>query len=174
MFKDISGYEGLYKISEEGEVFSCRRGKSLKANLTGSGYLSVSLSLGGKVKSLSVHKLVAMTYLDNPNGLLYVNHKDGCKTNNHVSNLEYCTAKENIRHAMDIGLISKERPDGLPVAKIDPRTGEVLEIYTCQSEAGRANNLNHQNISKVVKGERKTTGGYGWQRYNTLGGSGAR
>lgn len=115
MFKSINGLEGKYSISEEGIVISHERkdkvGRIQKQRIiAGSfdkdGYRRVVLSLGsrGHQKTFRVARLVAETYLLNPDNKEYVNHIDGVKTNDHVSNLEWVTAKENTIHAWNNGL----------------------------------------------------------------------
>jgi transposase len=96
-----------YYISEEGEVFSKKRGalKKLKSHIDTSRYYRIGLKdLNGKERKYLIHRLVAITYLDNPKKLKFVNHKDGDKYNNHFSNLEWCTFQENMKHAYSTGL----------------------------------------------------------------------
>ena len=90
-----------YKIDEEGNVFS-RSGRKLKLQTSKKGYLSVKVIISGKTYRRPVHRLVADAFLPNPFDKPMVNHLDGVKTNNHISNLEWCTAKENSRHAVDV------------------------------------------------------------------------
>jgi len=109
--KEIPGYEGLYSVSKEGEVYSERRGIFLKKCLGGGGrYLSVSLRKDGENKMFMVHRLVALAFVENPDGKPEVNHKDGDRKNNAAKNLEWCTRSENMKHAVRTGLlvISKE------------------------------------------------------------------
>ena len=103
--KDVCGYEGLYKVDENGNVFSVRNNKLLKRMMFPSGYEYVHLCNGkGKTKLFRVHRLVAEMFIPNPNNLPEVNHKDGDKLNNNVKNLEWCTYSENLKHAWDMGL----------------------------------------------------------------------
>ena len=103
--KDVCGYEGLYKVDENGNVFSVRNNKLLKRMMFPSGYEYVHQCNGkGKTKLFRVHRLVAETFIPNPNNLPEVNHKDGDKLNNNVKNLEWCTNLENMRHSVETGL----------------------------------------------------------------------
>lgn len=98
MFKlqDISGYEGLYAVSTDGRVYSYRKKRYMKPQVERDGYLFVYLADKDKnYKIHKVHRLVAMTYIPNPENKPQVNHKDECVTNNDVSNLEWVTPKEN-------------------------------------------------------------------------------
>ena len=114
--KDIPNYEGLYYATMDGKIFS--HGKTLKfgrnerktmakekkQSTHACGYLRVVLSHGRINKGFLVHRLIAMVFLPNPENKPMVNHKDGNKKNNHVSNLEWCTRKENELHAKNHGL----------------------------------------------------------------------
>lgn len=87
-----------YSIAEDGKVFG-KRGDLLTPWDNGRGYLILGLMMEGVRKTIAVHRLVALAYVDNPENLHEVNHKDGNKVNNHYSNLEWCTRGENIAHA---------------------------------------------------------------------------
>lgn len=104
VWKDIEGYEGLYQVSNMGRVRSLdredalgrrRKGRVLAGGLNGKGYLMVRLCRDGYVENKYIHRLAAKAFLDNPDNFPQVNHKDENKTNNAVSNLEWCTALYN-------------------------------------------------------------------------------
>ena len=98
MIKPIIGYENLYKINNYGEVLSLRSNKILKPNNNGIGYFIIQLCKNGKRKNYLIHRLVAEHFLDNPNNLPEVNHKDEDKSNNFVNNLEWCKHKYNMNY----------------------------------------------------------------------------
>lgn len=112
------GFEGLYEVDEFGNVcsldkivnhpsgkFAVKKGKMLKPEKHTLGYKRVLLiNQEGKRCHQLIHRLVAQAYIANPLNLPYVNHIDGNKANNHVSNLEWCTSSENNKHALRIGL----------------------------------------------------------------------
>ena len=101
--KDIDGYENEYSINKNGDIWSKRRKRFLKASLNPK-YLNVMLSVKNKKKTFLVHALVMKTFVgERPKGK-EINHKDGDGKNCHLSNLEYVTHKENVRHAVAIGL----------------------------------------------------------------------
>lgn len=115
-WRDIKGFEGFYQASDEGQIGSVARdfmrsngrknhvtSRILKACLNDDGYLKCALPTNGKLKSYRVHRLVALAFLGDPNDL-EVNHKDGNKTNNKISNLEYVTHRENVIHSFRTGL----------------------------------------------------------------------
>ena len=100
-WEDVQGYEGLYQVSDCGQVKSlprkgCKKERILKPVLNAYGYYKVILCKDGNRKSFLVHRLVALAFLEGDNSLT-VNHKDECKTNNHVSNLEYLSSGDNTR-----------------------------------------------------------------------------
>ena len=146
---NIKGYEGLYGISPDGRVFGYKRKKFLTPRTIGRGYQGVSLSKDGKTKQFLIHRLVAETYISNPNGLPQVNHINEDKTDNRVENLEWTTAKENDNHGTRNKRISK------PVY-----CEELDKTFKSQTEAAKELGINRCNISNVCKGRLKTTGGY--------------
>lgn len=99
-----------YEITKDGKVISLKHNKKyeIKGYIDRYGYRRVLLHVDGRRIKFFVHRLVAMTYIPNPNNLPQVNHKDGNKLNNNVENLEWCSAKENIGHAIRTGLRHKK------------------------------------------------------------------
>lgn len=114
IWKPVPGYEGFYEVSSIGRVRSVdhyvnsgngrklRKGRVLSQSISIHGYYFVHLSKINKQKSPTVHRLVALAFHPNPENKICVNHKDGVRTNNHISNLEWCTHKENTRHLFDV------------------------------------------------------------------------
>lgn len=119
IWKDIKGYEGLYQVSNYGRVKSLphkiytKDGKvrnwrgGFKKNVFDGNYYGIILCINGIKISRRIHRLVGETFIPNPNCLPDLNHIDCDKTNNHVDNLEWCTKKENIQHAIKNGLINQ-------------------------------------------------------------------
>lgn len=95
-----------YAVGTKGTVYNMETGKCLIPSITNKGYFKLSLCIDRKRVKVLVHRLVALTYVPNPDNKPCVNHIDGCKTNNSVENLEWVTQKENIIHAARNGLIS--------------------------------------------------------------------
>ena len=131
--RDIKGYEGRYVVNEFGNIFSLcdsagRKQFVEKAQCTDKyGYKYVSLYRKGKMKHLTVHRAVAMAFIDNPNEYDQVNHIDGNKENNHISNLEWCNASHNVKHSFDIGLnIPHESPWKGCVSGEHPKAKKVI------------------------------------------------
>lgn len=102
MMMPIRGYEGRYAVSEDGRVWSYRRGHWLKPSLK-KGYPFVCLSNGPEIRQFTVHRLVAMAFIPNPDGLPQINHKNSDRQDNRVINLEWCTASYNKQHSWDNG-----------------------------------------------------------------------
>ena len=102
--KSIEKYDG-YFVTKEGLIYSAKTNRYLKFSYDKQGYARVGLSVGNyKTKTIKVHRLVAETFIDNPQSKGDVNHIDGVKSNNHVDNLEWNTRSENIIHAYNNGL----------------------------------------------------------------------
>ena len=102
-WKDVKGFEGLYRVSAEGNVLSLRRNRLLSTRrVNAAGYCIVILCNAGKHKTIAIHRLVATAFLgESP---LPVNHRNGVKRDNRIENLEFLTAKENTAHAIRLGL----------------------------------------------------------------------
>ena len=94
--KDIPGYEELYAITEDGQVYKKSTGRMTKGSLTKKGYYVTTLTKNGVSKLWQVHRLVALTYIPNPENKPMVNHLDENKANNNVNNLAWATAEENV------------------------------------------------------------------------------
>jgi len=185
-WKDIVGYEGLYEVSNLGRIkskritndssiFNCR---ILKGYLSPSGYIFVTLYRNSIKKNKKPHRLVGEHFLDNPENKPCINHIDGIKINNEVSNLEWCTFSENTLHAYRIGLMSRkaeknnmygifgsDNHSSIPVIQLD-FNNNIIKHHECIRAAERDTGVSNQNISKVCKGKRPTAGGFIWKYYN--------
>lgn len=180
----VHGYEGLYSVSNLGRV---KRDKSKRlAGVYGvvdvpekilvqtntKGYKFVCLSKDGKAKRVQVHRLVAIAFIPNPNALPMVNHKDESRDNNHVDNLEWCTAKYNNnygtvrkrlsdnaktsqKHIAQFNSIKKDRSKAVMCVETGSRYDSML---AAEKETG----IPHQNICGVCQGKREKAGGYTW------------
>lgn len=103
VWKDVSNYEGLYKVSNLGNIYSCRLKRNMTLNPTQNGYIVVGMCKDKVQKLHSVHRLVAEAFIPNPLNLPVVHHKDDNKQNNRVDNLEWCTQKENVHYTIKAG-----------------------------------------------------------------------
>lgn len=156
-WKDIKGYEGLYIISNKGRI-----AKVLHPKINKDGYCEQGLVKNKVKKGKRIHRLVAETFIPNPDNLSEVNHIDENKLNNEVNNLEWCTHKYNTNHGTRIERISetqRNRKDcSKPVMCIE--TGIV---YPSINEASRQTGADRNTIADVCKGKLKTARGYHWK-----------
>lgn len=160
-WKNIEGYDGLYKVSNLGRVKSLgnektRKEKILKTGKTKDGYLQVGLHKEGKRKKCYVHRLVAQAFIENPNNFNEVNHIDENKENNISTNLEWCTGKSNCNHG------SRNEKIRVALSK-RVKCKETGIIYASTHQAQRKTGVSQGNISSCCNGRYKTAGGYHWQ-----------
>lgn len=169
MWKDIQGYEGLYQISDKGEIRRFLKNGSVKPVKPRKGtYNTISLSKKGKPKSFTIHRLVATAFCERPEGTNEVNHIDGDKHNNNANNLEWVTKRGNLLHAMNIlghypyGKMARR------VRAIDPKTKEIVGEFPSVSEAARVIGTTYAraSITQVCQGNQETAYGYMWEYTN--------
>lgn len=173
-WRDIEGYEGKYQVSNLGRI------KSLNYNNTGNeklltlckdkdGYLQLSLSKNGNAKTFKVHRLVAETFIPNPDGLPEVNHKIDDfehRSDNRVGNLEWCTREYNNNYGT---IREKQRKNHADVSgSKNPRAKKVRCITTgktfnCIKEAAEFYGIERRSISSCCKGRLKTAGKMRWE-----------
>lgn len=134
------------------------KGRVLKQKLNPNGYMYVTFSVNGKTIHLRVHRIVATCFIPNPNGYLEVNHIDNNRTNNNANNLEWCTHQYNQDHKKNFGT-SQAQLFGRPLFAVSLKTGKVLR-FESRAEAERELGINHENINRVIKGDRIQAGGY--------------
>ena len=127
-----------------------------KPQLTQNGYRAVMLRKSGKVQLITIHRLVAIAFLDNPDGLREVNHKDEDKTNNHVDNLEWCTRKYNQNYNEHYKIYYK------PVIQFT-KDGTEVGWYQSLKAAQEATGVPSSYISGALRGRQRTAGGFRWQ-----------
>lgn len=160
-WKDIKGYEGLYQISNLGNVKSLRKNKILKP-FSNHGYMQVRLYKENNKKDFKIHRLVANAFITNYYCKPEINHIDGNKQNNNVDNLEWCTRKENEQHAVKYGLHNYEaaiKKTSKKVKAINIKTKEILSFKSL-SHASRELKIDCSNICNCCKNKIKSIGGY--------------
>jgi hypothetical protein len=181
MWATIDGFP-YYLISSTGEVKSIERKvkmpmggfricneKILKPRIGPHGYYYVNLCSDTK-RSECIHRLVATAFVPNPENKKCVNHKDGNKLNNVVSNLEWATHSENNQHAYDNGLkvgaaLGKTGAlsSSSKIVGQFSMNGDLIKTYPCQREASRQTGILQGNISAVCNNRQKSAGGYIWR-----------
>ena len=172
IFKDILGFEGLYQVSNFGNIKSTSRerlgrggcmricpGRILKHKINNRGYHQIDLfDLEGKSHRFLVHRLVALTFLENPNNLPQINHKDETKRNNIFTNLEWCDCKYNNNYGNHKTFGNKK------VIMLDKNNNKI-NIFDSVNEASKKTNIIATSIGKCCNKKQKTAGGYVWEYY---------
>ncbi len=156
--KIIPGTNKKYSATKDGRIYSHYSNEYLSQCPNGK-YLSVNITVHKKETRPSAHRLVAKAFIPNPDNLPEVNHKDGNKKNNCVSNLEWSDRKRQAEHAYETGLIKNK---GRKVYQLD-MDGEVLDQFSNMGEASNATGAHRNTISLVCHGKLKTSGGYKWR-----------
>lgn len=174
VWKDIKGYKGLYQVSNLGRIKSLpkpmtngkgnyyRKERILKPIIQNTGYLTVTLYKNKKDDIYYIHRLVAETFLKNPDNLPVINHKDENKTNNCVDNLEWCTDEYNLNYGTRNKSISKAMINN-PLQSKCVLCIETGIIYPSMQEVERLLKIHNSHICDCCKGRRKTAGGYHWE-----------
>jgi hypothetical protein len=166
IWKDVVGYEGIYQVSSFGGVKRLSRKvnhcngkqwllneKQLKQSFDFDGYLHLSLTKDKIRKNYFVHRLIAISFIPNSENKIQVNHIDGCKSNNFISNLEWATLSENRQHAYRTGLQKGAIGNKQKSSKLNNE--KVLEIRAIGKnktllELSKIYNVKFQTISKVL------------------------
>ena len=164
IWKDIVGYEGFYLVSNLGNVKSIDRyvkhnygdlsrriqkGITIKLTINSDKYYCVTLGKNGKHKTFTVHRLVAIAFLENTLNNNIINHKDGIKTNNHYTNLEWCTTQQNTQHATENNLIPFGENHGMSKLT-DMQVLEIREKYKPKGVYSSYRLAVEYNVSRVL------------------------
>lgn len=182
IWRDIDGYENLYQVSNLGNVRSLDRysqcknnfkqfnkGCVLKQKNNKNGYKQINLHKDGKRKTYLVHRLVAQTFIQNPNNYPMVNHKDENKSNNIVDNLEFCTCEYNINYGTRTEKMIKTKTnnpsESKPVVQYT-LNGYFVADYPSTHEAERQTGIHSGSISKCCLRKGKSAGGFIWKYKN--------
>lgn len=158
-----------YSVSDDGRVRNDVTSRVLKPVKMRNGYTTVCVTYKGKRAMHYIHRLVAEAFLTEDLERPHANHLDGCKTNNRLDNLEWCTPSENLRHAIATGLnkstlTSVEKMNKAtrkPVEQICLQTGQVIASFVSLSEARRSTGIT--SIHDCISGRQSTAGGFGWR-----------
>ena len=190
IWKDIKGYEGLYQVSNLGQIKRISRKKFgrgakgntveriLKQEVCNSGYLRVTLYYSGTAKRYLVHRIVGTAFAPNPDNFPEINHKDENKVNNTAENLEWCTSKYNSNYGTAKERALKNRDIAKQVANTDynaiakktskrdkqlSQDGSLIRVWESQIQASRELGVRQGGISNCCVGRKETAGGYRWE-----------
>lgn len=182
IWRDVVGFENLYKVSNFGNVISIERevpngpcttrivpSTTLSKLDNGKGYITVTLSKGCTPKKYYIHRLVATAFLPNPNSFKEINHKDENKSNNHLSNLEWCTSSYNKRYGTCIKRLIETRNKNKrgsyekPVYAYD-LNGNFVKEYRSIAEASRKTGISEESLRSAIMGKSKSSGCFQWTR----------
>lgn len=178
IWKDIKGFEGIYQVSNLGNVKSLnyrntKEEKMLTPKKNNSGYLWLELTNNKKKSCLLIHRIVALEFIPNLNNLPIVNHKDENPMNNCVDNLEWCTALQNVRYSIDLhpertrGRKGTRRPHKYTQNVIQKTLdGKIVKEYDCTADVAIDNKFNQWSIIQCCTGKRNTAYGYKWEFVN--------
>ena len=162
IWADIEGYENLYAISSRGRCWSYKTNKFLKEAINNDGYLRFSLFKDGKHKRYLAHRLVAKSFMDNPNQYPEINHINENVKDNCVENLEWCTHKQNINYGSRNKKVSLALKNNQNSAK-RVQNIDTLKIYDSLTKAEKETGIDLSQICLCCKNKAKTAGGYHWR-----------
>lgn len=176
IWKDIEGYEGLYKISNLGNVLACEKYAKVRGGAYRkinprllnpykciNGYIQINLRKDKKSKPFLIHRLVAKAFIENPNNYSEVNHKDEDITNNIVDNLEWCTHKYNANYGTRNQRMLAHRKNRLRPVNQYSKDGKFIKHWESMSEVEKELGADTGSIIRVCKGLQHTCIGYVWE-----------
>ena len=155
LWKPVNGYEGFYEINENSQVRSLHKRnykKIMPQRIDRAGYWTIRLSNRGKDSTVSVHRILGLVFLKNPNNKCCINHIDGNKLNNSLNNLEWVTTSENMKHAYKSGLVVSL--PGRCKKIIDKCSGSIFESI---KNAADYNMIPYSTCKNYLNGNRVNT-----------------
>jgi hypothetical protein len=146
----------FYYATEDGHIYSSKSRRLITERLNNKGYKIVNLSIDGKCKTFSVHRLIAQAYIPNPDNLPTINHKNGIKTDNRIENLEWVTFSENTTHAVATGLLMPAKGRGTKNGRFeDEDIKRIKELYSqglSQYKIAEMYNVTRGTIQQILNG----------------------
>lgn len=167
IWKDILGYEGFYQVSSYGRIKHTKKGTFKKLIKNWAGYIRVQLFQDNIGKIFSVHRLVARAFIPNPHNYPEINHLDHNRENNSIDNLEWCTRSQNAQYSFTrpdrkrgkawLGKSGELHHASMPVYQIE--NGKIIGVYGSIGLAEK----DFKHVGDVVRGKRKSAGGFQWK-----------
>lgn len=168
-WKYICGFDGLYKVSNLGRIYSVKSDKILKQSFIRSRGRKTYLSICLSGHRFTCHKLVALAFVPNPNKLPEINHINGIKTDNRAVNLEWTTRSANCKHSWDNGLmqgargmLGKNHKLSKKLAQYS-RDGKLIKIWDAAMDVQREMGFRQGNITSCANGTLKSAYGFIWR-----------
>lgn len=185
IWKDVKGYEGLYKACNLIKVMNVRTGKILKPAKASNGYLTVALCKNGVQKTHTIHRIIAEAFIPNPDNKPCIDHINTDRTDNRIENLRWVTYKEQMENELTkehckeahktetdnwfkcgnknlmYGKTGEKCPTSKPVLQYD-LDGNFIKEWECMREVERVLGIQQSKISLCCQGKRNKTGGYRW------------
>jgi hypothetical protein len=157
MWKDVVGFEGMYKVSDRGELFSISKNRLIPKRLDRYGYVKYELSKEGKKFYRTGHKLVALAFIPNPENLPSINHMNLDKADNRLDNLEWCSNKQNTNHAIlkrgEWMSCKGEKNVSSKLTYEDVKEIRSLKGTMLQKELAKKFGVTPSQISNIMKGK---------------------
>lgn len=164
IWKDIEGYEGLYIVSDKGNVINIKNGGKIKRNANLKGYRIISLWKNGIGKMYRVHRLVAQAFIPNPERKPCIDHINGNRSDNRVENLRWVTNKENQNNPVTKNKFKNRKAKAHHEIQIEQvKNGVVIKIHQSIHSAARELNITATNICAVCRGKGKSYKGFVWR-----------
>ena len=165
IWKDIPEYEGLYQVSNLGNIYSLISSKKIKSVDRGNGYFMVGLSKNKKKTCLQVHRIVLTAFCPNVFDKPEVNHIDGNPSNNKLSNLEWCNRKENVWHSIHV--LKTPRKKNLPHFKKQisqfSKNGDFIQHWDSARQVQKLIGIKSTSITRCCKGRSRSAGKFIWK-----------
>lgn len=159
IWKNIENYKDIYSVSTNGDIYSHSWKRIMVGKINKNGYRQIILCSNNKRKTKLVHRIVAETFIENPNNYPCVNHINGDKQDNRVENLEWCNYSHNTKEAYRLGLEKiykgSDNKRSIKINQYD-LNGNLINTFNGIKEAGRILNICPGHISKCCKGKMKT------------------
>ena len=152
-WKEVDGFKGQYAVSTKGNLKNLKTNRVFAERYDGAGYRSVKL----KGKNYNIHRLMALAFLPNPHNLPHVHHRDENKKNNDISNLEWVSIEDNIRHSI--------HNQSCKVRQLD-KDGNLIRVWDSIHQINRELGYHRQAITKVCKGRQQYSYGFRWEYVN--------